>query len=100
MKEFLAVIASVLAIFGNLSYLKDTFKDTVKPHPYTWFIWSIVSLVNFFGQLQKGAGIGVLPTGIAEAFTIIIFIYSLKFIFKKGETSAIKKIDHTFLGNR
>lgn len=75
-KIFLAVIASILAFIGNISYIKDVFKGRVVPHPYTWFIWSIVSLVTFFGQWQKGAGIGALPTAIAEAFTIIIFVYA------------------------
>lgn len=96
MKESLAILASFLAIIGNLSYLKDTFANKVKPHPYTWLVWTIVSLVTFFGQLKKGAGIGALPTGVAEAFTIIIFLYSLKYIFKKG-FGYIRRIDTYFL---
>lgn len=95
MKEFLALIASVLAIIGNISYLKDIFKNKIRPHPYTWFIWSIVSCVTFFGALQKGAGIGVLPTGIAEGFTIIIFLFSLKYVLR-GDVSHIRKIDNYF----
>ncbi len=95
-KIFIAIVASVLAIIGNTSYLKDIFKGRVKPHPYTWFIWSIVSLVTFFGQLQKGGGIGALPTGIAEAFTIIIFLFSLKYLFQ-GKAGHIRKIDNYFL---
>jgi hypothetical protein len=38
-------------------------------------------MTTFFGGLAKGAGIGALPTGIAEAFTILIFIFSLKYAF-------------------
>ncbi len=96
MKESLAFIAVILAIIGNISYLRDIFRGRVKPHPYTWFIWTIVSLVTFFGQLAKGAGIGALPTGVAEAFTIIIFLFSLKYLFM-GKAGHIKKIDTYFL---
>lgn len=99
-KILIAIIASVLAFVGNISYLKDIFKGTVKPHPYTWFIWSIVSMTTFFGGIAKGAGIGALPTGIAEAFTIIIFIFSLHYFFvgkKKGEIGHIRKVDNYFL---
>ncbi len=96
MKIALALIASVLAIVGNISYLKDIFKGRVKPHPYTWFIWTIVSLTTFFGGLAKGAAIGALPTGIAEGFTIIIFLFSLKYLFGR-EVGQIRKIDHYFL---
>ncbi len=96
MKELFAIIAVILAFVGNISYLKDTFKGKVKPHPYTWFIWSIVSMTTFFGGLVKGAGIGVLPTGIAEAFTIIIFLFSLKYLFQ-GKAGHIRMIDNYFL---
>lgn len=100
MKETIAIIAAILAFVGNISYLKDVIKERVEPHPYTWFIWSIVSMTTFFGGLAKGAGIGALPTGVAEAFTIVIFAFSLKHFFsrKRGHAkSHIRKADHYFL---
>lgn len=96
MKEAFAIVAAVLAIIGNTSYLRDVMKGVVQPHPYTWFIWSIVSMTTFFGGLAKGAGIGALPTGVAEGFTIIIFLFSLKCFFN-GEMAVIRRIDHYFL---
>ena len=95
MKEVIAIIAAILAFIGNISYLKDVFKGNVKPHPYTWLIWSIVSMTTFFGGIVKGAGIGALPTGVAEAFTIIIFIFSLRSLSRDG-LRQIRKIDHYF----
>ena len=92
MKETLAVIAALLAIAGNLPYLWDILKERVKPHPYTWLVWSMVSGIIFFGQVAKGAGIGALPTAASEIFTIIIFLFSLKYGFK-----GITKTDTTFL---
>ncbi len=96
MKEIIAIIAAILAFVGNISYLKDVFKGRIQPHPYTWFIWSIVSMTTFFGGLAKGAGIGALPTGVAEGFTIIIFLFSLKYLFQ-GKAGHIRKIDNYFL---
>lgn len=96
MKETVAFVAVLMAIFGNISYLKDVFKEKVHPHPYTWFIWSIVSLVTFFGQLQKGGGVGSIPTGVAEAFNLIIFFFSLKYLFN-GKAGHIRKVDNYFL---
>jgi hypothetical protein len=96
MKEILAIVAAIMAFVGNISYLRDVFRGNVIPHPYTWFVWSIVSMTTFFGGLAKGAGIGALPTGIAEGFTIIIFIYSLKYVFQ-GKAGHIRKIDNYFL---
>lgn len=96
MKILLAIIATILACLGNISYLRDVFKGSVKPHPYTWFIWSIVSLTTFFGGLAKGAGIGALPTGVSEGFTLIIFLFSLKSLIQ-GKAGRIRKVDHYFL---
>lgn len=92
MKETFAIIASILAIVGNVPYLRDIIKKRIQPHPYTWLVWSIVSCIIFFGQIAKGAGIGALPTATAEIFTIIIFFFSLQYGFKN-----IRKIDTVFL---
>ena len=89
MKEILAFIASLLAISGYLPYLIKSIKNKVTPHPYTWFVWSIISAITLIGQIVKGAGIGALPTAIAEILTISIFFASLKhgFIYiKKSDT--------------
>jgi hypothetical protein len=81
-KTTLAIIASLLAFVGNVPYLIDVIKQKVKPHPYTWFVWTIVSCIVFFGQLAKGAGVGAIPTAAAEIFTVIIFLFSLRYGFK------------------
>lgn len=82
MKTSVAIIASILAIVGNVPYLLDIIKKKVRPHPYTWLVWSLVSCIVFFGQVAKGAGIGALPTAASEIFTIIIFFFSLQYGFK------------------
>lgn len=92
MKESLAIIASLIAIGGNVPYLVDIFKKKVQPHPYTWLVWSLVSCIIFFGQVAKGAGIGALPTAASEIFTVIIFFFSLQYGFKR-----IRTIDTVFL---
>lgn len=91
-KEIFAGLAAVLAIIGNIPYIADILRGRVKPHAYTWFVWTIVSGIIFFGQHAKGAGIGALPTAASEIFTLIIFLLSLKFGFKR-----ITKTDTFFL---
>ncbi len=81
-KEYIAVIASLIAIVGNVPYLIDVIQKRVQPHPYTWFVWTIVSAITFFGQVARGAGIGALPTASSEIFTVIIFLFSLQYGFR------------------
>ncbi len=92
MKLYLALMATAFAILGNLPYLLNILKRKIEPHPYTWLVWTIVSGVTFFGQLVKGAGIGALPTGVAELFTLIIFLFSLQYGFRN-----VTKTDTYFL---
>ena len=82
MKETIALIATIIAIIGNVPYLIDIIKKRIQPHPYTWLVWTMVSAITFFGQVVKGAGIGAIPTGAAEIFTVVIFIFSLQYGFK------------------
>ncbi len=91
-KETIAIIASLLAIVGNVPYLLDIVHKRVEPHPYTWLVWTLVSAIAFFGQVAKGAGIGALPTGASEIFTVIIFLFSLQYGFKH-----VTKTDTYFL---
>ena len=92
MKLIIAIIAGLLAVVGNVPYLYDMFKGRVRPHPYTWFIWSIVSATVLVGQVTKGAGWGVIPFSASECFTFIIFLFSLRYGFKN-----IPKRDTYFL---
>ncbi len=91
-KLAIAIVAALLAVAGNLPYLWDILKGRVRPHPYTWMVWSLVSGIVFFGQVAKGAGIGALPTAASEIFTVIIFLFSIRYGFK-----GITKIDTAFL---
>lgn len=92
MKEIFATLAVLIAIAGYIPYIRDAYKKRVKPHPYTWLVWSIVTSITFFGQLAKGAGVGVLPTLVSGLFSIGIFFYSLRNGFKN-----IAKVDHLYL---
>lgn len=92
LKLILAAIATLLAVGGNIPYLLDMFHGRVKPHPYSWLVWSIVSCIVVFGLIARGGGIGTVPVAVSETFTILIFLFSLKFGF-----SGITRLDTLFL---
>jgi len=78
----IVILASVLAIIGNVPYINDVLRGKVRPHPYTWVVGAIVSTIVFLGQTQAGAGLGAIPTFVSALFAGIIFLLSLKFGFK------------------
>ncbi len=92
MKETFALAAVLLVVAGNLPYIRDTLKGKVKPHPYTWLLWALVSGIILLGQMSRGAGVGALPTAASEIFALAIFLASLKYGF-----AGITKTDTVFL---
>lgn len=87
MKEAFAIVAALLAIVGNVPYIRDVLRGKVQPHAYTWLVWTLVSGITFLGQIAKGAGIGALPTAASEVFTLAIFLLSLRYGFKNPSFS-------------
>ena len=84
---FLAIVAGILAVVGNISYLRDILSQKVQPHAYTWFVWSIVTSITLLGQMTKGAGVGAFPTAISGMLTLTIFLFSLRHGFKHITTT-------------
>ena len=92
MKETFAIIAVLLVILANVSYSIDIVRGRVKPHLFTWFVWSVVTGIVLAGQLASGAGVGALPTALNELFSLTNFVLSLKYGYAKRTT-----IDTVFL---
>ncbi|MBL8180828.1 MAG: hypothetical protein JNL64_04385 [Blastocatellia bacterium] len=92
MKETFAIVAGLLVIVANVSYSIDIIRGRVKPHSYTWFVWSVVTGIVLAGQFASGAGVGALPTALNELFSLLNFFLSLKYGYSKRTT-----IDTVFL---
>jgi len=66
------LIASFLGIVSFIPYLRDIFRGTTKPHPFSWFVWGLITGIGFSAQYSAGGGTGAWITGITslECFTI------------------------------
>ena len=79
-KLILSILASLLLVFaGDTIYLRDIFSGKIKPHVYTWLIWSITQGVALLGLLYGKGGWGGLALSISTLFVFIIFLVSLKY---------------------
>src|SRR3989338_2999156 len=63
-KTALTIIASGVSVVSYIPYFRDIFKRQTKPHFFSWFVWGLISIIAFFAQLAKGAGVGAWVTGI------------------------------------
>ena len=91
MKELLGLIAVFLAIIGYSSYFLSIFRNRIRPHLFSWIIWSITTALVFLGQFQKGGGAGSWTTATTGLITILIAVIALK-----NGTKNITKLDAVF----
>ncbi len=73
-KEIYASIAIVLTFVAFIPYLVSILKGKVKPHVFSWAIWSITTLTIFSAQWSEGAGAGAWSTGVSGSVTVLIAI--------------------------
>ncbi|MCV6636688.1 hypothetical protein [Candidatus Albibeggiatoa sp. nov. NOAA] len=71
-KEMLSIIAIVLTFVAFFPYIRAILRDQIKPHVFSWIIWSLTTYIVFFAQLADGAGVGAWPTGISGLITLYV----------------------------
>lgn len=93
MKDLLGFIAVMLTLIGYAPLLYKIFKGNVKPHPFTWFIWTFATLTVFFAQAFNNGGAGAWSIGFSGSITFVITIFA----FSKRSDYKITIIDWVFL---
>lgn len=73
-KEAIAGIGVILSLIGYTAYVYSIFKGTTRPHPFSWFIWGVLTAIGFFAQIADDAGPGAWITGVSALITFIIAI--------------------------
>lgn len=68
-KEFLGDLASILTFVAFGPYVFASLRGKVRPHVFSWVIWTITTLVVFFAQLQAQGGAGAWSIGWGGAIT-------------------------------
>jgi len=91
-KEIFSAIAIALTFIGFLPYTVSILRGTVRPHVFSWIIWSVATMVVFFAQLDGKGGVGAWPTGLSGLVTILIAVLAH---LKRGDT-AITRWDWIF----
>jgi len=73
------LVASALAVFAFLPYIKDIFNKKTKPHIYSWLVWSIIQSIGVLTMIKGGADYGALGLGLGAFFCIFIFLLCFKY---------------------
>jgi hypothetical protein len=71
-KDVLGHIATLLTFISFAPYLIGALTGKVRPHLFSWVIWSLSTLVVFAAQWQAHGGAGVWSIGWGGVLTVII----------------------------
>ncbi|MEK7185035.1 MAG: hypothetical protein AAB726_00215 [Patescibacteria group bacterium] len=67
-------IAVLLGLIGYVFYARGILSGKIKPHAFSWFVWSILTAIAFVAQVVEGGGAGAWVTGFTA---VISFIFAL-----------------------
>lgn len=75
--EIVSLIAIALTIIAYVPYIAAIRAGRVKPHFFSWLIWSLTTAIVFVAQLAADGGAGAWPTAVSAAITVYVAWLSL-----------------------
>ena len=81
--------SAVLSSFAFLPYIVDTLAGRTQPQRASWLIWTVLSVIAFFTQLDSGASASLWFAGAQVSGTITIFLLSIRF----GQGCYLARVD-------
>ena len=70
--EFVGLAAAVLTVVAYVPYIKAIKGGQVKPHFFSWLIWTLTTAIVFLAQLAADGGAGAWPTAVSAAITVYV----------------------------
>lgn len=77
-KEILGLVAAALALAATIPYLWKTWKGILRPHIFTWTIWSLTTLIAAAGRTSAHAGAGAWGQWVSGACCLSIALLALR----------------------
>jgi len=92
LNEIIGAITVLITVVIYAVYIRDAYTNKIKPHPFSWFLFLIITATIFLAQLSDDAGPGAWMNGVLTFFNFIIFLLSLR-----NKSDVIKKLDYFIL---
>ncbi|HCC83846.1 TPA: hypothetical protein DEP96_03270 [Candidatus Uhrbacteria bacterium] len=78
-KIIVSIVAVALTFGGYGIYVKGILSHKIKPHAFTFLIWTVASFITWGLQVYGGAGVGAWITFVVSAICAFIFFLSIKY---------------------
>lgn len=78
--QLFGVVAGVLSVAAFTPYFYGIlYKGTVRPHVYSWVIWTLVQGTTVWIMYESGAGWGIAGLGTGAVLCVAISVLSLRY---------------------
>lgn len=72
LSSFVGLLATALTVVAYVPYIKVIRAGQVKPHFFSWLIWSLTTSIVFVAQLAAEGGAGAWPTAMSALTTLYV----------------------------
>jgi hypothetical protein len=86
MARVFGIAGSVVSVLAFLPYGLAIWRRTIRPHLFTWLIWSLVTAIAAAGQFVAGAGPSAWCTMAIAATCLLVLVASI-FRGERGRTA-------------
>jgi hypothetical protein len=73
----LGIISVVIGLAGYVPYFIELMHRTIKPHSFSWLVWTITQSTAFYASAVKGGGTGAWALGAQLILMVLVLIISL-----------------------
>jgi hypothetical protein len=72
LKALFSLLAVVVSLMAFAPYITGIIKGRLRPHVFSWVIWTLTTSIVFFAQMADGAGVGAWPIGFSAILALLI----------------------------
>lgn len=76
-KILLGYLSILIAVVAYAPYFRGILANKIKPHAFSWLIWSLLVGITFAAQVVKQGGAGSWATGFTSFVCFVIFLLAL-----------------------
>ena len=78
MKDVAAAVAIVFVFINYIPYVRNIIRGKTHPHIYSWFLWTLITIIVFALQVSDRAGPGAFVTLAAGMFSLTVLILGFR----------------------
>ena len=78
-KLILSVLSAIISVLAYIPYIRGIIKGKIRPHAFSWLIWTITLGTAVVAMWQNGGGYAAYGLTVGVVSEAIVFLFALKF---------------------